>query len=120
MDFRHRDVVWVDLSLGGPVGDEMPKTRPCVVISPDVHNRNGRCILVVPISTLKVGRNPGSTEVFLPKGEGDLRDDSVALPLHVRSIDPKHRVKEQSRGSISEESLSKIVNVLYQFTKRNY
>ncbi|MBX3143011.1 MAG: type II toxin-antitoxin system PemK/MazF family toxin [Trueperaceae bacterium] len=43
------DIVWVD--LGEPLGSEADKSRPCVVVSNDVHNRLAPTVTVVPITS---------------------------------------------------------------------
>ena len=48
------DIVLVDLDVPEPMKDrgaEIRKTRPCVVLSPDVMNRYLRTIVVAPMTT---------------------------------------------------------------------
>jgi len=72
-------------------GHEQGKTRPAVVVSSDVHNRNLTTIIVVPISGLK-GKQPFPHEVFICSGEGGLTEDSVAQPVQIRTVDRNKRV----------------------------
>ena len=45
-----RDEVWL-VALDPVVGAEIQKTRPCVVISPDILNQQLHTVIVAPMST---------------------------------------------------------------------
>ena len=45
-----KDEVWL-VSLDPSVGSEIQKTRPCVVVSPDVMNRHLRTVIVAPMTS---------------------------------------------------------------------
>lgn len=38
------------VTLDPPLGSEMQKTRPCLIVSPDEMNRNLQTVLVVPLT----------------------------------------------------------------------
>ena len=44
-------VVWVALDPGR--GAEVPKTRPCIVVSRDISNEISRTVTVVPLSSIR-------------------------------------------------------------------
>ena len=52
-----------------------PKSRPALIVSPDVRNELANSILAVPITT---NLRPAPTHVALPAGEGGLLHDSMA------------------------------------------
>jgi mRNA interferase MazF len=71
------DVFWVHLDP--TQGNEMAKTRPCIVISPDEMNGYLNTVIIAPLtSTLKP--IPSRVKVFFDKQDG-----MVALD-HIRSI----------------------------------
>jgi mRNA interferase MazF len=41
--------------LDPAIGNEMKKTRPCVVVSPDVVNRNVHTVLIAPLTSTDKG-----------------------------------------------------------------
>lgn len=45
-----KDEVWL-VSLDPTVGSEIRKTRPCVVVSPDVMNRHLRTVMIAPMTS---------------------------------------------------------------------
>ena len=78
-------VVWVALD---PVrGAEIPKTRPCVVVSRDVANQFSQTITVVPLSSLKGKGSERLVQPILAANETGLPKDSRALCDQVRTID---------------------------------
>ena len=87
-------------------GAEVPKTRPCIVVSRTEANDISSTVTVVPLSSVKGGAAdrlvqplPSGKETYLPK-------DSRALCDQVRTID-KGRIRE-SVGVLSGELLGKI------------
>lgn len=82
---RRGQVWWGD--LGEPRGLAPAGRRPLVIVSNDVFNRS--CIAtvsVVPVTTnSRWAGAPGN--VFLPKGAGGFREDSVANVIQVATVD---------------------------------
>ena len=97
-------LVWVSLD---PVrGSEVPKTRPCVIVSRSEANDIASTVTVVPLSSVP-GRAPERlVQPLLPARETHLPKDSRALCDQVRTID-KGRIRE-SIGVLSGELLAKI------------
>jgi mRNA-degrading endonuclease toxin of MazEF toxin-antitoxin module len=52
-----------------------PKTRPALIVSPDVRNELANSVLAVPVTT---NLRPAPTHVGLPAGAGGLAHDSMA------------------------------------------
>ena len=52
-----------------------PKSRPALIVSPDVRNELANSVLAVPITT---NLRPAPTHVLLPAGQGGLSHNSMA------------------------------------------
>lgn len=104
---KRGDVVLV--RLGPAEGHEQNKTRPAVIVSAD-RFKNLATATIVPISTLK-DRIPYVHEVELKKGEGGLKEHSVAQSVQVRTLDKYERVEEVF-GSLSDERMKQISDKL--------
>lgn len=97
-------VIWV--ALDPARGAEVPKTRPCVVVSREIANDISRTVTVVPLSSLK-GRAPERlVQPILRAKESRLLKDSRALCDQVRTID-KGRI-QRTAGVLSGETLRRI------------
>ena len=97
-------LVWV--SLDPARGAEVPKTRPCIVVSRTEANDISSTVTVVPLSSVK-GRGPDRLiQPLLRAKETHLPKDSRALCDQVRTID-KGRIRETA-GVLSGELLGKI------------
>ena len=90
--------------LNPTVGSEISKTRPVLIVSNDINNQYSATVTIVPITSTTEKIYP--FEVFLPKGEGNLTNNSKAKANQIRTID-KLRLKRQL-GKINEEILKKI------------
>ena len=97
-------LVWV--SLDPARGAEVPKTRPCVVVSRTEGNDISSTVTVVPLSSVQGRPADRLVQPLLTARETQLRRDSRALCDQVRTID-KSRIRE-SIGLLCSELLSKI------------
>jgi mRNA interferase MazF len=81
------DVYLVDLE---PVkGSEQGGERPVLVISNDDFNEVMPVLTVIPITSLKSGRQIYPTEILLKKGIANLDLDSLVLTHQIRTISKK-------------------------------
>jgi mRNA interferase MazF len=87
-------------------GAEVPKTRPCVVVSRTEGNDISTTVTVVPLSSVKGRAAERLVQPLLPAKESHLRKDSRALWDQVRTID-KGRIRE-TIGVLSRELLGKV------------
>ncbi len=93
MDLNQYQVVVVNLDP--TIGQEIKKTRPCVIVSPDEMNHNLRTVVVAPLTSTK--RNyPTRTKVNV---EG--RISRIALD-QIRTIDKQRIVTSGNRLSTKE------------------
>lgn len=97
-------LVWV--SLDPARGAEVPKTRPCVVVSRTEANDISSSVTVVPLSSVTGRAADRLVQPLLSAKETHLPKDSRALCDQVRTID-KGRVRE-TVGVVSGELLAKI------------
>ena len=97
-------VIWV--ALDPTRGAEIPKTRPCVIVSREIANEVSRTVTVVPLSSIK-GRAPERlVQPILRAKESRLSKDSRALCDQVRTID-KGRI-QRTAGVLSGDTMRRI------------
>jgi mRNA interferase MazF len=87
-------LVWV--SLDPARGAEVPKTRPCIVVSRTEANDIASTVTIVPLSSLKGRATDRLVQPLLSTKETHLSKDSRALCDQVRTID-KRRIPRNSR-----------------------
>jgi len=104
---RKGDVYLADLDPTR--GAEQAGMRPVVVFQKDILNKFTRTIVVIPFTTnLKRAQLPSA--VLVHKGDGGLREDSVALCHQIRVLD---RSRLTTRlGSLSPATMEQIETVL--------
>ena len=90
------DIYWINLDP--TIGAEIKKTRPCVIISPDVANRSGPLVIVAPITKAE-GKKVHFHEVVLLKQSAGLKYDSKIKVFQLRCVDKK-RLSKEKVGSI--------------------
>ena len=89
-EIRRGDLYYAELDP--IVGSEQAGTRPVLVVSNDVGNQYSPVIVIVPITSRRIGKKqlPTLVEVRIPEL---LKNDSTALTEQIRTID-KLRLKE--------------------------
>ena len=97
-------LVWV--SLDPARGTEVPKTRPCIVVSRTEANDISSTVTIVPLSSVAGGAADRLVQPLLSAKESHLPKHSRALCDQVRTIDKK-RIRE-TVGVLSGELLGKI------------
>jgi mRNA interferase MazF len=97
-------LVWV--SLDPARGAEVPKTRPCVVVSRTEANDVSSTVTVVPLSSVSGRPVDRLVQPLLPAKDTRLPKDSRALCDQIRTID-KRRIRD-SAGVLTGDLLGKI------------
>ena len=100
----------VVVGLDPTVGAEMNKTRPCLIVSPDVMNDVLKTVIVVPVTSKK--RELPTRVLIQATPQSGLDVDSYAVLDQVKTID-KLRVM-RSRGRVSNEELEEVCETLQQ------
>ena len=85
--------MWVTLDPAR--GAEVPKTRPCVVVSRDIANEVSRTVTVVPLSSVKGRAAERLVQPILRASESRLPKNSRALCDQLRTVD-----KGRIRGAV--------------------
>ena len=88
-----RGDVWL-VALDPTVGYEIQKTRPAVVVTSDLYNRQNWVILVMPLTSHDSAE---IDQVLILPPEGGLSNRSVTLPDQLRAIDRSRLVKRLGR-----------------------
>jgi len=87
---------------GQPIGSEIQKVRPVLVVSRDENNQYADTITILPITTSTDRIYP--FEVFLKKGESGGDKDAKILAQQIRTVDKKRLIKGP-RGVVEDETL---------------
>ena len=99
-----RGEIWF-ANLNPTRGSEQAGIRPVVVFQANTLNKFTTTVLAIPLTTnLRRASLPAC--VFIPKGEGGLENDSVALCYQLRVLD-KTRLQRKI-GRLSQKTLSMI------------
>ena len=98
------DIYWINLDP--TIGAEIKKTRPCVIISPNVANRSGSLVIVAPVTKVQ-GKKIHFHEIFLPKMTANLQYDSKIKVYQLRCVDKK-RLSKSRIGSITHDLIKKL------------
>jgi mRNA interferase MazF len=97
-------LVWV--SLDPARGSEVPKTRPCTVVSRTEANDISSTVTIVPLSSVRGRPADRLVQPLLSAKETELPKDSRALCDQVRTID-KGRIRS-TIGALSDTLLGKV------------
>jgi len=91
--------VWL-VNLDPTVGSEIRKTRPAVIVSPDVLNAHLKTVIVVPLTA---GRSyPFRMQTFVEEKAG------VAAVDQMRAVDKRRLVKKI--GGLDEDAASSLLS----------
>lgn len=82
-----------EASLDPVEGSEQAGSRPVLIVSRDVINRNSPVVIVVPLTALEHSPHIYPSQVLIRAGVGGLDKDSVALGEQVRAISKKRLCK---------------------------
>ena len=97
-------LVWVSLDLAR--GAEVPKTRPCIIVSRTEANDVSSTVTIVPLSSVKGRPADRLVQPLLSAKDTHLPKDSRALCDQVRTID-KRRIRD-TLGVLGHELMGKI------------
>lgn len=89
-------------------GSEQRGKRPVIIISNDGFNNtlDWKSIIIIPLSTSSKQSVRGPTAILIPKGEGGLSKDSIALCHQVTTLD-RSKLKKKL-GTLSSEKMEEL------------
>lgn len=91
------------INLDSTVGSEIPKTRPCLVISPDEMNRHIRTVIVAPMTT--AGKDyPTRVPCEFQRKKGQIVLDQI------RTIDKSRLIKKI--GTVDSQVQAEVISTL--------
>jgi mRNA interferase MazF len=96
----------LQINLDPTVGHEIKKSRPCLVVQNDIGNKYSSMTVVVPIEGAEHVQKIYPVNVFIPKGDGGLDKDSVALCNQIRCVDEARFGK--TYGVVSPGTMKKV------------
>jgi len=99
-----------DARLSPAEGSEQTGIRPVVIVSRNVINRFSPVVVIVPFTNAANIKRDYPSDVRVPKGEGGLSLESVALTGQVRAI-AKTRLLRY-RGTLPPETMRRIDQAL--------
>ena len=95
------DIVLVNLDP--TVGHEVKKTRPCVILSPDVMNDVLKTIIVAPITS--TDRKIPTRVLIKSTAQSGLANDSYAMLDQIKTIDKSRVIRPLGAVSDSEKQI---------------
>lgn len=104
MNLPQRGEIWL-VNLEPTMGAEIKKVRPAIIISNDINNEYSSTITVLPVTTDKDNKSY-PFEVFIPRGAGNLTQNSKVKCQQIRTIDKMRLIKLY--GSLDQEYFKKI------------
>jgi len=99
------NIFWANLDPAR--GSEQRGVRPVLVISAEEINQALAILAVIPLTSMKSGRNIYPTEIFLGQDESGLEKDSIAMAHQLRVIS-KERLLDMCGKITSGELKDKI------------
>lgn len=106
--YKKWDIVWVNLE---PVkGREIKKTRPCLIISPDVINKLLNIVTIAPL-TSTIRKFPMRVEII-----HDKKSSEVCIE-QIRTID-KERIVSKDKQSLKESYHDAITDCIHEYFKK--
>jgi mRNA interferase MazF len=91
------------VNLDPTIGNEIQKTRPCVIVSPDEMNRNISTVIIAPMTT-KGREYPTRVMCQFQNKDGQIVLDQI------RTVDKSRLVKKI--GQISQDEQREVLNIL--------
>ncbi len=99
------NIFWANLD---PIkGSEQRDIRPVIVVSAEEVNQALAILAVIPLTSLKTGRNIYPTEIFLDLDDSGLGKDSIVMAHQIRVIS-KERLLNMCGKITSNEIKEKI------------
>src|SRR5215212_5577484 len=82
-----------------------PKSRPALIVSPDVRNELANSVLAVPITS---NLRPAPTHVLLPAGQGGLDHESMARCENVSYLHKSRLARGPLAGMVNPSLMREV------------
>ena len=102
-----KNEVWMT-KLEPTLGSEINKTRPCIIVSPDVANNNKKSVVIIPL-TSKLKDYPSRVNCTFQNKNGQIVIDQI------RTIDKIRLVKKL--GTIDDTTSKKVYEMIKIYFK---
>ena len=102
-----KNEVWMT-KLEPTLGSEINKTRPCIIVSPDVANNNKNSVVIIPL-TSKLKDFPSRINCIFQNKNGQIVIDQI------RTIDKRRLIKKL--GTIDDATNKKIYEMIKIYFK---
>lgn len=102
-----KNEVWLTL-LEPTIGSEINKTRPCIIVSPDVANKYKSNVVIIPL-TSTIRKHPSRVNCTFKDKNGQIVIDQI------RAVDKKRLVKKL--GTIDEKTSNSVYNMIKVYFK---
>jgi mRNA interferase MazF len=103
-----RDEIWL-VGLDPTIGAEIRRTRPAVVVSPDVMNRHLRTVIIAPMTSVRRGWPTRLPLRF------ESRDGEIALD-QLRAVDQDRLLRRL--GALDQSVAMRVADVLTRMLAR--
>lgn len=90
------------------IGSEINKTRPCIIVSPDIANMYNRSVVIIPL-TSKLKNFPTRVNCKFQNKQGQIVIDQI------RTVDKTRLVKKL--GSIDDSTSKKVYELMKIYFK---
>lgn len=100
--FPQRGEIWL---VKFPNQPSDTKNRPALIVSLNTRNQYANDVLVVPLSTTL---RSAPTHVLLPKGEGGLKEDSMAKCEQITTLDKSFLIKGPFAGFVNTFKMNEV------------
>ena len=94
-------------NLNPATDSEQRGTRPVLVVSDEDYNKLMPVVTILPLTSIKTGRQIYPNEILLPAGTAGLTEDSIILAHQIRTISKTRLVLLY--GEIQNESQREVV-----------
>lgn len=92
LEVKRSNIYLADLGSDGKLGSEQKGTRPVIVLQNDIGNKYSPTVIVA-IITSKLNKRNLPTQTLLPKGCGNILQDSLVLTEQTLTIDKSRLIK---------------------------
>ena len=95
-----KNEVWMT-TLEPTLGSEINKTRPCIIVSPDVSNKHKKSVVIIPL-TSKLKDFPSRVNCTFQNKQGQIVIDQIRTVDKIRLVKKLGTIDDVTRKKIYE------------------